>query len=136
MGVFHQMTLPYHRNAFIATQGLFVIEEQMPDKVHDYMGYIMENLFLLSGTIFLNDIQVLDDLAVMANIATGIDPDLFKAQINRYGGMAVRIWKFAARRGVAGTPWFFVNGIDTTVNPDERLSFEDWTRFIDPLIGA
>ena len=38
------------------------------------------------------------DLAVMANIATGIDPDLFKAQINRYGGMAVRIWKFAARR--------------------------------------
>merc|ERR1711894_285598 len=67
-------------------------EEQMPDKVHDYMGYIMENLFLLSGTIFLNDIQVLDDLAVMANIATGIDPDLFKAQINRYGGMAVRIW--------------------------------------------
>ena len=38
--------------------------------------------------------------------------------------------------GVAGTAWFFVNGVALQVNPSVSLSFEDWIAFLDPLINA
>ena len=38
--------------------------------------------------------------------------------------------------GVAGTPWYFVNGVDLGVPPTSSnlITFEKWREFLDPML--
>lgn len=36
--------------------------------------------------------------------------------------------------GVAGTPWYMVNGVDTGTNPSTLITKEDWIEYIDDLL--
>jgi len=37
---------------------------------------------------------------------------------------------------VAGTPTYFVNGVDVVVGTDFVPTYEDWIAFFDPIINA
>jgi hypothetical protein len=36
--------------------------------------------------------------------------------------------------GVAGTPWFFLNGVDVGLHPSLRLDAQQWTDIITNLL--
>ena len=37
--------------------------------------------------------------------------------------------------GMAGTAMFVLNGVDMSLNPSTRLSYDDWVALIDPLLA-
>jgi len=133
--VVQQLPLSYHRNAFLATQGLYVIRDQLPDKVFDYIEANLENLaeFSTSSTVNKTETEVLDSLANLAVISTGIDKTLFVSSIGNYRSETIAVWKFAVKRSNAAVPVFFVNGVELGVG-NNRPTFEDWVEFLDPII--
>ena len=36
---------------------------------------------------------------------------------------------------MAGTAMFVLNGVDMSLNPSTRLSYDDWVALIDPLLA-
>merc|ERR1719435_281335 len=111
--VIHMYALPYHRNAYILKQGFHLILESHPEKASDYVDLVFEHYdyFKGSATTEMTDTQVTKFLSGLVE-QLGIDSTMFKAGVGNYKSIVTKTWKHAARRGVAGTPWFFVNGID------------------------
>jgi len=136
--VIQQMPLPYHRNAFLATQGLYLIgNSSVSDKLFDYLeeSFRQAYNFSTSSTVDKTETQVVDELGTMANRVTGIDKNEFVSNINNYIATTRGAWKFGVKRGVAVTPTFFVNGVELGIGTGAPV-YEDWIKFLDPIIGA
>jgi len=133
--VVQQLPLPYHRNAFLCTQGLYVIRDELPTKVFDYMEAVLARSsdFSTSNTVNKSQNEVLSMLADVAVESTGIDRSIFTSRIGSYGGEVVAVWKYAVSGQLAGTPSFIVNGIEL-VNADP--TFDDWIAFLNPLVNS
>jgi len=138
--VVQQMPLPYHRNAFLATQGLYVIMNSAVSS--QVFRYIEESLLLwrnfsTSGTLNKTETEVLDMIADMAVNTTGIEKAHFISTIDSHWNDARIAWKFAAKRGVAGTPAFFVNHVDLVTSADLNTlpTQQEWITFLDPIIN-
>jgi len=133
----HIYELPYHRNAWVLSKGFSFVRERKPEKLIPYVDLVYANLPLFStaNTISLNDKQVKLNLA---NLTTqlGISGVEFVSNVDSYETDVRESWKYAARRGVAGTPWYFVNGVDLALNANSRVNFNSWKTFIDGLLGT
>lgn len=136
--VFQTLSLPYHRQAWFTTQGTYQVEDKAPEALFDYMQIMLDNINQTSNanTEELSEVQMKELIGAIQEETTGIPAEEFASSINSYGSTSVRTWKYATRRGMAGTPWFVLNGIDLAVNPNIRLSFEDWRAILDPLIPS
>jgi hypothetical protein len=136
--VFQQIQAPYHRNGFLVSQGLYVIQQELPDRIFDYVDEILRDVqrFTHGNTVNKTETQVISDVADAAVASTGIDKDLFISELPSYRSFAISSYKYAARRGVAATPTYFVNGVDVVVGTNYVPSFDDWKTFLDPLINA
>jgi len=135
--VMQNMVLPYHRNAFLGTQGLFLIQNSSVSiKVFDYLeeSFKMALNYSTAATVDMTETQVLDMMGDMANRVTGIDKIEFTSNINNYIAYTRAAWKFAVKRDVAVTPTFFVNGVELGIGTGAP-SFNDWVTFLDPIIG-
>lgn len=132
-----QLPLPYHRNAFLGTQGVFVIRDNAPDRVFDYIEANLANWanFSTGSTVDKTETEVLDMLADLAVTSTGIDRTLFTSSIGSYRSYTVTLWKFGVRRAVAAVPVFFVNGVELGVG-NNKPTFDDWITFLDPIINV
>jgi hypothetical protein len=134
--VMQQTPLPYHRNAFLCTQGMYVIQNS---DVSSYLfAYVEESLsmwanFSTASTIDMSEIEVMSMLGDMANRVTGIDKTTFINQLPTYRASATRAWKFGVRRGVAVTPSYFVNGVELGIGTSVP-TFGDWITFLDPIV--
>jgi len=111
--VIQQMPLPYHRNAFLGTQGLYLIHNSsVSDKVFDYLeeSFNMAWNYSTAATREMTEVQVLDMMGDMANRVTGLAKAEFTGNINNNNYIATTrgAWKYGAKRGVAVTPTFFV----------------------------
>lgn len=133
--VVQQLPLPYHRNAFLCTQGLYVIRDQLPDKVFEYIEAVLARYsdFSTANTVDKSQTEVLSLLADVAVASTGIDRTVFTSNIGRYASEVVAVWKYATSNRKSGTPSYQVNGIDL-VNADP--TFDDWIAFLDPLVNS
>jgi len=136
--VVQQMPLPYHRNAFLCTKGMFVIQNSPSSG--SLFAYIEESMtmwrnFSTSQTVNMSETEVLEMLTEMANRVTGINRTLFSSSINTYEAATRAVWKFGVKRGVAVTPAFFLNGVELGIGTDAP-SFNDWITFLDPIIKA
>lgn len=131
-----QLPLPYHRNAFLATQGLYVIEDHVPAFTFSYIDAVFANIaqFTTDNTVNKTETQVLDELADLAVVSTGIDKDLFITDVPEKRTKTTQTWKYGVKRAVAATPVYFVNGIDVVVGTAFVPTFEEWIAFLDPLI--
>jgi len=132
------MSLTYFRNSFLASQGLFLIQNSSVSA--NLFAYIEESMnmwrnFSTSATVDMTETEVLEMLADMANRVTGIDRTFFKSNISQYYGVARAVWKFAVKHGVAGTPTFFLNGVDLGIG-SKTPSFNDWVTYLDPIINS
>jgi hypothetical protein len=134
--VVQQLPLPYHRNAMLSTQGLYVIEEETPFRVFNFLEAMLARTdeFSTAATVDLSENEVLEMLADVAVASTEIDRDLFKTRIASFRPKTAWAWKYAMRRQQSGTPSFFLNGVDLSVT--EIPTFEEWIEFIDPIIAA
>jgi len=135
---FQQIQAPYHRNGFLASQGLYVIQEFLPARIFDYVDEMLARTsqFSWGNTVNKTDTQVLDEIADVAVLSTGIDKTLFITEVPNYRSFAISSYKYAVKRGAASTPTYFVNGVDLVVGTNYVPSFADWTAFLDPLINS
>lgn len=133
--IVHELPLPYHRNGFLCTQGLYLIEANLPETTFAYMEAVLarNSDFSTANTFNKTEAEVLDMLADIAVSSTGVDKTFFTSQIGNYRTQAIHAWKYAVKRNQAGTPSYSVNGVDLV---GESPTFDDWIAFLDPLINA
>jgi predicted DsbA family dithiol-disulfide isomerase len=138
--IVQQMPLPYHRNAFLNTQGRYLIENSTDAEVRSHLfDYIESALsmwsnFSTANTVNMTETEVLDMLANMAVTVTGVSKVTFIAEIGNYRQSTINAWKFAARRGVSNTPAFFCNGVELG-NGLQIPNFNDWIAFLNKIIN-
>lgn len=133
--IVHELPLPYHRNGFLSTQGLYLIEANLPETTFAYIEAVLarNSDFSTANTVNKTETEVLDMLADIAVSATGVDKSFFISEIGNYRTQTINAWKYAVKRNQAGTPSYSVNGVDLV---GESPTFEDWIAFLDPLINA
>lgn len=126
----HHLPLPYHRNAFDASQAAEVAHEKgkywemieiLYDKQDDWNKLTNKNEALAKFTEYAESL--------------GIDPAFFaKGMDNRDFNTRVRqSWKFGTGRGINGTPSFAINGVNFAAS--EEWTLENWLQALDPLLA-
>jgi len=132
-----QYPLPYHRNAYLASKGYFAINDYAADNSTKYIDAVFKNQNKLtdSATTSNDDEKVLSLLASIASTATGISEKEFSSKIGDYKSEARYDWKYGARKGVAGTPWYFLNGVDLVADPSRTVTVENWIHLIENLLN-
>jgi protein-disulfide isomerase len=133
--VVQQLPLSYHRNAFLSTQGLYLIEKEEPYRTFEYMQGVLEQNSALStaATVNMTETEVLSMLGDIAEKSTGIDKNLFVSGIGAYRSRTAQVWKYAIRRLFAATPSYAVNGVDLQLT-DDLPTYDEWIAFLDPII--
>jgi protein-disulfide isomerase len=136
--VLQQIPVPYHKNGLISTQGLYVVQQQTPDFVFQFVDAVHAQSTELStaNTANKTETQIVAELADIAVASTGIDRDLFINQIGLYRVQAVTAYKYAVKRGAAATPTYFVNGVDVVVGTNYVPTFDEWIAFFDPIFAS
>jgi hypothetical protein len=135
--VLQHYVLPYHRNAFLGTQGIYLIlNSTVSDRVFAYIeeSLRMNQNYTTAATIAMTETEVLDMMADMAHRVTGIDKTEFTSNINNYIAATRIAWKYGAKHGVAATPTYFVNGVELGIGTSVP-TYDDWITFLDPIIG-
>ncbi|XP_067933416.1 uncharacterized protein [Watersipora subatra] len=133
--------LPYHRNAHFAakaTQAAYVnpLNGQSPDDAAVawiQTAFTHQMKWSDSMTAQLNYDQT-QSLIASYSEALGYDAVAFKKLMSSMTSdqNARVMWKYGCTRGVAGTPWFFVNGV--YVGADGSWTVTQWKQVIDALL--
>jgi protein-disulfide isomerase len=126
----HHLPLPYHRNAFDASQAAEVAHEK---------GKFWEMAELLyekqdDWNKLTDKKEVLGKFTEYAE-SIGVDREFFtKGMDNRdYNTRVRQSWKFGAGRGMNGTPSFAINGAG--IQASEEWTLDNWRQVIDPLLA-
>jgi len=137
--IMHIMPLPYHRNAFFAAQAGELIDSMISNASWwAWLELMFEHQpqFYVPATMNATGSEVVEMLASYA-VPLGITKQNFLNGME-YGGEAdadTRInWKFAAARGIYGTPEFYVNGVFVT--DDGTWTVKEWSQFLEGLLGG
>jgi len=133
----HTFPLPYHHNAFYASQGAHIVDASS-DSLWSYVDSMFENqaTFWDGATDGITPNQVRQNMATLVESKTGFPQKSFiNGLSNDTLNMDTRVsWKYGCSRGVAWTPAFFVNGISVLADPSWTLS--DWRMLLDPLLSG
>jgi len=134
----HSFPLPFHTWAYSASQGAQTIWANSPQLIFQYFDtmFSSQSEFWNSATSSLTGTQVLSMMADVVQAGTGFSSATFmNGMYNSTSDLNARIsWKYGCSRGVSGTPWFFVNGIQVQADPSWTLS--DWRQVLDPLLPS
>jgi len=134
----HTFPLPYHRNAYLAAQGLHVIGDEASASTWEYVDLMFDNQaqFWNDATAEDTTNQVIGDMGTLVQKGINFPINAWTAGLNNdsYDGLTRISWKYGCSRGVSGTPFFFVNGILVQADPTWTLS--DWRSIIDPLLSS
>ncbi|CAH1789932.1 unnamed protein product [Owenia fusiformis] len=127
--------LIFHTNGFVTVQGYMQVLDKAPENITKYMDIMYdEGIILLSNGIAeqFTRAETIEHLAEIQAEATGISEESFVANFEKYFQDAKDAWQQAGRRGVASTPWYFVNGVEINTESDitYRMSLSDWERTI------
>jgi len=136
--ILHTFPLPYHHNAFYASQGAHVVNAGAQPLFWKYVDALFENqaTFWDDATSGTTPDDLKASMATVVESAIGFNHGQFlNGLANDTLNMDTRIsWKYGCSRGVAWTPAFFVNGISVVADPSWTLA--DWRTILDPLISA
>jgi len=137
----HTFPLPYHTNAFIANQGLHVIDHATSHNRTALLAYT--DLLFQTQAAFYNAPTMNQTInQVISNLATTVEQSGILSAKAYTAGIAnsdineeTRIsWKYTCSRAVVGTPTFFLNGV--YISADSSWKVADWKSVIDPIIRA
>lgn len=117
----HFLPLPYHQNAFLAVKVLKLIERRAWGKFWDFLSLQFEKIAdYTSGALAKSEGAVKKELIADAVKVIGYpSPDIENVFETQEWEVEARLaFKYAAYRGVTGTPTFFVNGVVVEEVPD------------------
>ena len=132
----HFFPLPYHTNAFLVAKSAFVLHAIQKSTLHLWVETMYANQNAFSNTA-TNTTSSASIQASLASLALMTFPSISTTDYNTMWTemeMGTRIaWKYAASRGVTGTPVFFVNEVIVS-NADSTWTVQDWKGVLDPLM--
>jgi 2-hydroxychromene-2-carboxylate isomerase len=135
--IVHMFPLPYHHNAFYATQaGLAIQAKTNASNWFKWLDVYFKNqdLFTNDATQDMTPNQVIASMAKLA-VPLGISSQDFINGMtygNDFDAQSRIEWKYATTRGVYGTPLFFINGIFVT--DDSSWTLSQWQQVINSLL--
>jgi len=134
----HTFPLPYHRNAYLAAQGLHVIGDEASASTWPYVDLMFDNQgqFYNGPTADDTTNQVISDMGALVSKGINFPINSWIAGLNNdsYDAVTRISWKYGCSRGVSGTPFFYVNGINVQADPTWTLA--DWRFVLDPLLPS
>lgn len=138
--VVHLLPLPYHDNAFVASRALHVVNALNTSATFPLLEWIFKHQEKYYGAPTRNFSRafVVEEMVKSATEVVG--ESFYDAVKSGFDDVktdyATRVsFKYAASRGVYGTPFFYVNGF---LLPDtgSALDYNAWRKVIDPLLGV
>jgi len=140
--IFHTFPLPYHTFAFIANQGMHVVDHvtnHSINAVYSYASLIFaqQSMWYNAPTINMSSTDIIHSIAKVVAGQGIIDQQTF---INGIADVDINSetrvsWKYGCSRGqVTGTPTFLINGVYVTSSPSFNLT--QWEMIIDPILTA
>ena len=85
----------------------------------------------VGATSDLNETEVKAKFAEMLEYYLDIYPDFFLPNVNSYERITRKTWKYLARRGISGTPRYFVNGVELSMG---KYDLWAWSNFLDEAL--
>ncbi|XP_019414675.1 PREDICTED: uncharacterized protein LOC109326443 [Lupinus angustifolius] len=138
--IVHLLPLPYHDNAFVASRALHIVNGLNSSATYPLLEWFFKNQekFYNAPTRNLSRASIVKEIVKSATEVIGnSDYNSVKNGFNDTNtDHLTRIsFKYAASRGVYGTPFFYVNGF---VLPDtgDSVNYTAWRKVLDPLVGA
>ncbi|XP_065843149.1 uncharacterized protein [Oscarella lobularis] len=134
--ILHLFPLPFHHDAFFATQAAETVIATHPSAYKDFVSLMFEQQEKMkAGAVNMTEPQVMNLIAQIVEsgklgitakeIASGFTNDSITET-------AILAWKTASQRGINDTPSFVVNRI--LVAEAENFDMEDWVKFIENLL--
>merc|ERR1719184_637905 len=104
--------MPHNRNSWLLAKGFKYVSDRQPESLITYVHMVvqMQWQFSNSYTNYMDDTEVLQELSRIVYLS-GLDGAEFMKHVDDYEADLRSSWKFGARRKVADTPWYSVNGI-------------------------
>jgi len=137
---FHTFPLPYHTWAFVANQGVHVMDSATKHNETAVISFIQlmfdqQALFYNGPARNLSQDQIVQKLAAVTD-HSGLLPsaDFMRGmQDGTISNQAVYAWKYGCTKGtVLATPTYLVNGVFLTNDPGFTL--KQWNAVLDPLL--
>ncbi len=110
----HFLPLPYHQNAFLAVKVLKLIEKRAWGKFWDFLSLQFDKIpDYTSGALSKSESAVKQELIADAiKVIGSSSPDIQSVFETQEWEIEARLaFKYAAYRGVTGTPMLFINGV-------------------------
>ncbi|KAI5385314.1 uncharacterized protein LOC127100483 [Lathyrus oleraceus] len=138
--VVHLLPLPYHDNAFVASRALHIVNGLDRSATFPVLKSFFKHQekFYGAPTRNLSRASVVDEIVkfVTSVIGNSSETSIKNGFNDTNTDLLTRVsFKYAASRGVSGTPSFYVNGF-VLPPADNTLNYSDWRNVIDPLIGV
>ncbi|TKY75277.1 Thioredoxin fold [Spatholobus suberectus] len=136
----HLLPLPYHDNSFVASRALHIVNTLNSSATFPLLEWFFKHQekFYGAQTRNLSRASIVEEIVKSATIVVGSSH--YNAIKNGFNDTKTdyqtRVsFKYAASRGVYGTPFFYVNGFSL---PDtgSAIDYKTWRKVIDPLVGA
>ncbi|XP_027355697.1 uncharacterized protein LOC113865392 [Abrus precatorius] len=138
--VVHLLPLPYHDNAFVASRALHIVNTLNASATFPFLEWLFKHQekFYGAQTRNLTRVSIVEEIVKSA--AKVLGSSYYNSIQNGFNDTKTdyltRVsFKYAASRGVYGTPFFYVNGF---LLPDTgaAVDYNTWRKVIDPLVGA
>ncbi|KAK7310988.1 hypothetical protein RJT34_08822 [Clitoria ternatea] len=136
----HLLPLPYHDNAFVASRALHVVNNLNSSATFPLLEWLFKYQEKFSGaqTRELSRASIVEEIVKVTTQVLG--SSYYNSIVKSFSDTTTEIqtrvsFKYAASRGVYGTPFFYVNGF---LLPDigEAIDYNAWRKVIDPLVAA
>ncbi|XP_020220145.1 uncharacterized protein LOC109803087 [Cajanus cajan] len=136
----HLLPLPYHDNAFVTSRALHIVNTLNASATFPLLEWFFshQEKFYGAQTRNLSRAFVIEEIVKSATKVVG--RSYYNAIKNGFNDTKsdyqTRIsFKYAASRGVYGTPFFYVNGFLLS-DTGASIDYKAWRKIIDPLVGA
>ncbi|KAK3129568.1 hypothetical protein QOZ80_6BG0481760 [Eleusine coracana subsp. coracana] len=136
--IVHPFPLPYHTYAFHACRALYIANKLNTSSTYPLLELFFKNQgkFSNSATSSLSSTTVAVEMSKMAAQAVGNSVSEFHSGFSDIKtDLAARVsFKYGCTRGVAGAPFFFVNGF-LQPGGGSPIDYSTWTSILDPLVS-
>ncbi|KAL9276381.1 hypothetical protein ACSQ67_026077 [Phaseolus vulgaris] len=136
----HLLPLPYHDNAFVTSRALHIVSNLNASATFPLLEWFFKHQekFYGAHTRNLSRASIVEEVVKSATQVLG--SSYYNAIKNAFNDTntdyQTRVsFKYAASRGVYGTPFFYVNGF---LLPDTgaAIDYKAWRKVIDPLVST
>ncbi|OMJ77776.1 hypothetical protein SteCoe_22569 [Stentor coeruleus] len=133
--VIHIYPLPYHYYSFSVGEAGRFIQTMYPANFTSFLSWFFQHQSkYLDAAQAWDQSQLYTNLAHDTQTATGVPFSLTEEALNKDSyDWSLRVsWKYAASKGITGTPQYMVNGI-WTPGASNCVTVQDWQSFFSSL---